>query len=226
AGESQGAHGAAVETAVGGDHVGAPGEPADLEGGLVGLGAGVAEEDLAVAAEEFEQPLGEGDRGFGDEEVRDVAEGGDLPAHRLHDGRMGVSQGVDGDTADVVGVLLAVGVPHRGAGAAHQGQARGAVIVHERALPPLGELLVAHDSPSGSSSGTTIVPMPSSVKISSRIECWTRPSMTRAVLTPLRTACRQPSILGTMPEDSSGSSFSSWDAVSRLITSSESGQSS
>ncbi len=71
-----------------------------------------------------------------------------------------------------------------------------------------------------------MVPMPSSVKISSRIERWTRPSMTRAVVTPLRTACRQPSIFGTMPELRSGSSFSSWEAVRRLITSSEFGQSS
>lgn len=68
--------------------------------------------------------------------------------------------------------------------------------------------------------------MPSSVKISSRIECWTRPSITRAVFTPLRTACRQPSIFGTMPLASSGSSFSSSFAVSRLMTSSEFGQSS
>ncbi|CAM5620410.1 hypothetical protein SGLAM104S_03108 [Streptomyces glaucescens] len=42
----------------------------------------------------------------------------------------------------------------------------------------------------------------------------------------VRTACRQPSIFGTMPEDSSGSSFSSWEAVRRLITSSLFGQSS
>ena len=80
AGEREGAHGAAVEAAVGGDHVGAPGQPADLEGGLVGLGAGVAEEDPAGAAEELEQPLGEGDGRLGDEEVGDVAEGGDLLA--------------------------------------------------------------------------------------------------------------------------------------------------
>lgn len=51
-------------------------------------------------------------------------------------------------------------------------------------------------------------------------------SMTRAVVTPLRTACRQPSIFGTMPLASSGSSFSSSEAVRRLITSSLSGQSS
>ena len=78
AGEREGAHGPAVEAALGGDHVGPPGQPADLEGALVGLGARVAEEDLAVAAEVLEQPFGEGDGRFGDEEVGDMAEGGDL----------------------------------------------------------------------------------------------------------------------------------------------------
>lgn len=73
-GEGEGAHGAAVEGALGRDDVGTPGEPADLEGGLVGLGAGVAEEDPAVPAEELEQPLGEGDGRLGEEEVGDVAE--------------------------------------------------------------------------------------------------------------------------------------------------------
>lgn len=85
---------------------------------------------------------------------------------------------------------------------------------------------MALTSVASGASGTTIVPMPSSVKISSRIECGTRPSMTRAVVTPPRTACRQPSILGTMPLASSGRSFSSSLAVSLLMTSSEFGQSS
>src|SRR5690606_18938176 len=223
AGEGEGAHGAAVEGAVGGDDVAASGHAADLEGGLVGLGAGVAEVDLAVAAEELQQPFGEGDGRLGDVEVGDVAEGGDLRGDGLDDGGVGVAERVDGDAADEVGVGGAVGVPHGGALAADQGQARRAVVVHQRALPARRQFLVAHDSPwvtgvSGVSSGTTMVPMPSSVKISSRIECWTRPSMTRAVVTPLRTACRQPSIFGTMPEESSGRSFSSWDAVRRLIT--------
>ena len=115
-----------------------------------------------------------------------MAEGGDLRADGLDDRRVGVAERVDRDPADEVEVLLAVGVPQPGARAADEGQPRGAVVVHQRALPPLGELArcgpVIACVPCSCASGTTIVPMPSSVKISSRIECWTRPSMTRAVV--------------------------------------------
>src|SRR3954466_4280805 len=114
-----------------------------------------------------------------------MAERGDLVGHGPHDGGVGVAEGVDGDTADEVEVFLAVRVPHRGALAVGERDARRAVVVHHRALPALRQLRVAHwSSPSSSASGTTIVPMPSSVKISSRIECCTRPSMTRALVTP------------------------------------------
>ena len=115
-----------------------------------------------------------------------VAEGRDLRGDGLDDRGVRVAERVDGDAADEVEVLVAVGVPHLGAGAAHEWEPGGAVVVHERALPAGGELLVAGHSESPSSlsetasSGTTIVPIPSFVKISSRMECWTRPSMTRA----------------------------------------------
>ena len=46
-GQRQRAHGAAVEAALGRDHVGAAGTAGQLERRLVGLGAGVGEEDLA-----------------------------------------------------------------------------------------------------------------------------------------------------------------------------------
>ena len=45
-----------------------------------------------------------------------------------------------------------------------------------------------------------MVPIPSSVKTSSSSECGTRPSSTCAAVTPPRTARRQASILGTMPD--------------------------
>ena len=60
-GERQRAHRPAVEGALGGDHLGPAGEPADLERRLVGLGAGVAEEDPPGPAGELEQPLGQRD---------------------------------------------------------------------------------------------------------------------------------------------------------------------
>ena len=72
-GERQRAHRPAVEGALGGDQVGPAGAPGELEGGLVGLGAGVGEEHPAVGAEQAEQPLGELDLRLGGEEVGDVA---------------------------------------------------------------------------------------------------------------------------------------------------------
>ena len=75
AGQRQRAHGAAVEAALGGHHVGAAGEPGQLERGLVGLRAGVAEQHPAGPAGQREQQLGERDRRLGDVEVGDVAEG-------------------------------------------------------------------------------------------------------------------------------------------------------
>lgn len=78
AGEREGAHGPAVEAAGGGDHMGPAGQPADLEGALVGLGPRVAEVHPALAAEEPEQPFGELDGRFGDEEVGDMAQFRDL----------------------------------------------------------------------------------------------------------------------------------------------------
>lgn len=122
-GEGEGAQGAAVEAALGGDHVAPAGAPPDLESGLDGLRAGVGEEDLAGAAEELEEPFGELDGRLGDEEVGDVAEGGDLVGDGADDGGVGVAEGVDGDAADEVEVLAAVGVPDPGALAAHQRQA-------------------------------------------------------------------------------------------------------
>ena len=62
---------------------------------------------------QLEQPLGERDGRLGDEEVGDVAEGGDLAADGLDDGRVGVAERVDRDAADEVEVLVAVGVPDR-----------------------------------------------------------------------------------------------------------------
>ena len=64
-----------MERPLGGDQPGAAGAPGQLEGGLVGLGAGVGEEDLAVAGDQGQQPLGEPHLGLGGEEVGDVAEG-------------------------------------------------------------------------------------------------------------------------------------------------------
>ena len=133
-GERERAHGAAVEAALGGDDVGAAGAPGELERGLVGLGAGVGEEHLAgpAGAEQREQLLGELDLRLAGEEVRDVAERLELVGDRLDQRRVGVAERVDGDAAEQVDVLLAVGVPDVGALAADERQLRRAEGVHQR----------------------------------------------------------------------------------------------
>ena len=70
-----------------------------------------------------------------------------------------------------------------------------------------------------------MVPMPESVKISSRTAWLRRPSRTCACGTPPRTAVRHASILGIIPADRPGSNRSSSDPVSSLITSADDGQS-
>ncbi len=69
-------------------------EPGQLDGGLDGLGARVAEVDapaIARAAEALE-PLGELDLGRRREVVGDVREGRDLAAHGIHQHRMRVAR--------------------------------------------------------------------------------------------------------------------------------------
>ena len=66
-------------------------------------------------------------------------------------------------------------------------------------------------------------PTPSLVKTSSSTECGTRPSITWAWPTPPRTARRQASIFGAIPDSSAGSIGSSSAAVSALMIESGSG---
>ncbi len=104
-GQRERAHGAAVEPALGHDDVGATGAPGELEGPLVGLGAGVGEEDLAAllrggVTEQGEQALGQLDLRAGGEEVGDVPQGLQLLGHRADQGRVAVPEGVDGDAGE------------------------------------------------------------------------------------------------------------------------------
>ena len=108
----------------------------DLEGGLVGLGPGVGQEDPGVVCGparegQGDELLGKTDLCGGGEEVRDVSEGGDLGGHGLDDCGMSVPQAVDGNPGQQIGVLLAVGVPEVGPLPAHQDPAGGAEGVHD-----------------------------------------------------------------------------------------------
>ena len=69
-----------------------------------------------------------------------------------------------------------------------------------------------------------MVPTPSGVNTSSRTACATRPSITVASPTPPRTARRQASIFGTIPDSSSGSMASTSAAVTSDSREDRSGQ--
>jgi hypothetical protein len=73
-------------------------------------------------------------------------------------------------------------------------------------------------------SGTTCVPMPAVVKVSSSIEWARRPSTMCARSTPASTACRQAFILGIMPDCRLGRSSRSWEAEREEMRELRSGQ--
>ena len=134
---------AAVEGAEGAhDDVAAP--PTELagqlDGALVGLGAGVGEEDLAApsaasrgGAEQAVEGGGDLRTDRGAEEVRHVQQGGGLLGDGLGDGRMAVTEARDGEPGEEVEVLLAVAVPHPGARAPDELDRRRRVGRHQRA---------------------------------------------------------------------------------------------
>src|SRR5690606_35400511 len=208
-----------VEAVLGRPDVGPAGALAvlgrQLVGGLVGLGAGVGEEHPGGLAEQADQPLGQQHLGLVQEQVARVRERRHLLGDGLDQRRVGVAERDDRDAGDEVEVLAAVGVPHAHALAPGQRHRRDAVVGHERPLEALVQ--AGHE-------GTTIVPIPSSVKISCSSEWGTRPSSTWACGTPPRPAVRQASILGTIPLDRLGISRSSSSASSSGITSVSSGQ--
>ena len=110
------AHGAAVETAFSCEDAAAAGQACELECGLVGLGAGVAEKHpRGVVADPGTQRLGDLHHRLGAEEVGHVAKRRHLRAHRLDDGRVRVAERVDGNAGEHVDVGIALRVRDRGA---------------------------------------------------------------------------------------------------------------
>ena len=90
---------AAVERAVGADDdVAAPAAPlaGQLDGALVGLGARVAEEDLAAPAQQPVEGAGHVGPDVGAEQVRHVQEGAGLLGQGVGHRRVGVAEGGDG----------------------------------------------------------------------------------------------------------------------------------
>src|SRR5690606_13659998 len=174
--------------------------PGQLDRGLVGLGAAVAKKD-PVEAGHLRQPVGQLRL------RRDVVEIGGVKerVRRRPDGRlqpgMAVTQGGDSEAADEVQVRPAGHVVEPGAFSPGEGQREPAVGVHHR---PVGHLEDAvgfgtRIQRSYLLHGTTMVPMPWSVKISRSSECILRPSMMCVRATPPSRARMHASTLGIIP---------------------------
>ena len=181
----------------------------DLDRALVGLGAGVGEEDPAAEAR-LGEALGEAHHRLGVEEVGDVHQAAGLLAHGLDHGGVAVADRADRDPGEEVEVLLALGVPEQGALAADELDRRAPVGPHQVALLEGLEVGEVH--------GVTIVPMPASVKSSSSSECGLRPSMMWADWAPPRIASTQAPSLGRMPPSIAGSRSSTSATVAREIS--------
>src|ERR1700722_11709825 len=81
-----------------------------LDRGLVGLGAGVAEIDLATEAR-LRKTLSQAHRGLRVEQVARVHQASNLLAYRRHHARVTMAEARHGDAAEEVEVLLPVNVP-------------------------------------------------------------------------------------------------------------------
>ena len=110
------AHGAAVEAALSCENAAAAGQAREFEGGLVGLGAGVAEKHpRGVVADPGAKCFGHLHYRLGAEEVGHVPQARHLRADRVHNGRMRVAERVDGDAGEHVDVGVALRVRDRAA---------------------------------------------------------------------------------------------------------------
>ncbi len=136
----------------------AAGEASQLDGALVGLGAGVGKEDLSPAADQSVKRSCDRRADPIAEQVRHVAQRARLLGDGVGDLRMRVTERRDGEPGQEVEVLLARVVVEVRAGAADERDWRGGVRRHKG----------IH--------AVTIVPMPSGVKISSSNARGTRPS--------------------------------------------------
>ena len=180
----------------------------ELQGALVGLGPRVGEEHLAARrrAATADQAV-DGARQLGRhdvaEQVRHVQEGAGLLGQGVRHHGVGVAEGRHRQAREEVEIAPTLGVPQPRPGTSHEGDGRVGIGVHQGTAVDGGSghgatwysparVVVVRSSP-------TMVPTPSSVKISSSMAWATRPSSTWARCTPPLTARAHASALGAMP---------------------------
>src|SRR5262249_32366598 len=154
--------------------------------GFVRLGAGVAEKDARSGLEALREPLGDEHPRLGVEEVRGVDELAGLVADCLDHIRVAVAGVADGDPGEEVEVGVALRVIQGRALAAHELDRSAPVRLHHVARFQLSNLLRGRRA--RAHHALTFVPIPASVKSSSRSEWGSRPSTMWAKPTPESTA--------------------------------------
>jgi hypothetical protein len=85
-----------------------------FDGGLVGLGTGIAEKD-AVRKTQFHQHPGQFGLGNGIIQVGHMHQLSGLAGHCIGDARMGMAQVANGDAGDKVRIAAPLGIPDRAA---------------------------------------------------------------------------------------------------------------
>ena len=129
------------------------------------------------------------------EEIGRVREPAQLRFHRRSPLRVAAAEDVDAYAACKVQIFLAVRVEEASVLAAHDVHGKARVGGREVQLVPFFRRHI-------SSPDTNIVPIPSSVRVSMRMECGTLPSMMNTFFTPRRMASTQQLTLGIIPTES------------------------
>ncbi len=119
-------------------------EAGELDGGLIGLGAAVAEEALGVQAAARDERLREQALGFHVPGVWYVNQPGHLLLHRADDARRAMAEQVAAPAGEEVEVALALGVPDVGALAANQAHRVAAIIADDVLIEQLDRILAGH----------------------------------------------------------------------------------
>ena len=162
-----------------------------LDGAFVGFRAAVAEENF-FHPRLFNKRFRKVCRGSGIVKVGRVLHLGKLLRYRRRENAIRVAEGVDRDARAHIDIFFAVRAESHGALAAYDLQREAPVGARQIKLVLLDRVHCY---------STNIVPLPSSVKSSIKMECGTLPSMIITRLTPCLMAVMQQSTLGIIPPE-------------------------